>query len=157
MVRLLSNAAEYVHASARKRQTSSVQTTYRGPTTEALHRREPQKSTCRLRDSIKIIWDTVLGGPVRVHELAHRTIDLFGVQADRIHSYQKGRWNFDAVKEGFRLPCGILHMPTALRNRSHTRHIFDVARFRVNTCCANFNVSLQQCTMNLVFGMSLIR
>ena len=48
------------------------------------------RSVRRLRESIDITWDTVLGGPVRVHELADRTIDLFGVQA-KIHPYQQGR------------------------------------------------------------------
>jgi hypothetical protein len=43
-----------------------------------------------MRESINITLGTVLGGPVRVHELAHRTIDLFGVQAARIHPYQQG-------------------------------------------------------------------
>jgi hypothetical protein len=90
MVRSLSNAAAHEHASARKRQTSSARTTYRGPTTEALHRPERQKSVRRLRESINITWGIVLGGPVRVHELADRTIDLFGVQEAKIHSYQQG-------------------------------------------------------------------
>jgi hypothetical protein len=34
---------------------------------------------------------TVLGGSVRLHELADRTIDLFGVQAAKIGPYQQGR------------------------------------------------------------------
>jgi hypothetical protein len=63
----------------------------RGPTTEALGRPEPQKSARRLRDSIDItLGHTVLGGPAPVHELADRTIDLFGVQAAKIHPYQQG-------------------------------------------------------------------
>jgi hypothetical protein len=62
---------------------------YREPTTEALHRPEPQKSVRRLRESIT--WGTVPGGSVRVHELADRTIDMFGVQAAEIHPYQQGR------------------------------------------------------------------
>jgi hypothetical protein len=85
MVLWLSNAAAHEHASARKRQISSVRTTYRQPATEALHRPKPQKSVRRLRESKNITWGTVLGEPVRVHELAHRTIDLFGAQAAKIH------------------------------------------------------------------------
>jgi hypothetical protein len=50
-----------------------------GRPTEALHRLEPQKSARGLRESINITWGTVPGGPVRVHKLADRTIDLFGV------------------------------------------------------------------------------
>jgi hypothetical protein len=46
-----------------------------------MHCPKPQESLRRLRESINITWGTVLGGPVRVHELADRTIDLFGVQA----------------------------------------------------------------------------
>ena len=65
MVRSLSSAAAHEHASARKRQTSSAQTTDRGPATEALHRPEPQKSVRRLLEGIKITWGLVLGGPVR--------------------------------------------------------------------------------------------
>jgi hypothetical protein len=113
MVRSLSNAAAHEHASARKRQTSSLQTTYRGPTTEALYRPEPQKSARPLRKSINITWGTVLGGPVRVPELADRTIELFGVQAAKIHPYQQARYNLDAVEEGFRLPPGIPHTRAA--------------------------------------------
>jgi hypothetical protein len=44
-----------------------------------------------------ITWGTVLGGPTRVRELAHRTIDLFGVQAGRIYSYEQGQLNLDSV------------------------------------------------------------
>src|SRR5689334_9466585 len=56
IVRSLSNAAAHEHASARKRQITSVRTTYRGPTTEALHRPEPQKSVRRLLEGINITW-----------------------------------------------------------------------------------------------------
>jgi hypothetical protein len=87
----MANAAEHEYASARKRQTSSVRTTYRAPATKALHRPESQKSVRRLRESINITWGPVLGGPIRVHELADRTIDLFGVQGAKIHPYQQGR------------------------------------------------------------------
>jgi hypothetical protein len=37
------------------------------------------------RESINILRGTILRRPTRVHELADRTIDLFGVQAARIH------------------------------------------------------------------------
>jgi hypothetical protein len=113
MVRSLSNAAAHEHASARKRQTSSLRTTYRGPTTEVLDRPEPQKSARRLRESINITWGTALAGSVRVHEPADRTIEMFGVPAAKIHPYQQGRYNLDAVEEGFRLPPGIPHTRTA--------------------------------------------
>jgi hypothetical protein len=73
---------------------------YPGPTTEPLHRPAPQKSVRRLRESINITWGTVLGGSVRVHELADRTIDLFGVQGAKIHPYPVGESSHVfAVKE----------------------------------------------------------
>ena len=56
----------------------------RRPTIEALHRVEPQKSVCRLSESMNITWGTVLA-------------DLFGVQAARIHRYLHDRSNLDTV------------------------------------------------------------
>ena len=53
IVRSLSSPAAHQHASAEKRQTSNVRTTYRGPSTEILHRPEPQKPVRRLRESTK--------------------------------------------------------------------------------------------------------
>jgi hypothetical protein len=41
-----------------KKQTSSIRTTHRGPTAEAPHRFEPQKSVRRLRESINITLQT---------------------------------------------------------------------------------------------------
>lgn len=77
MVLLLSSAAEYEHASARKRQTSNIRTTHRRPATEALHRFELQESARRLRERINITWGTVLCGSVRMHEQP-RFIPLLG-------------------------------------------------------------------------------
>ena len=64
---------------------------------------------------------TVPSGPVRVHERAHRTIDLFGMQATKIHPYEQCRSNFDAVEDGFHLPPGIPHARIALLNCSRRK------------------------------------